>query len=175
MCAEKKVPRLLILTCGAPGVGKSTLLRELDLWHLVVSPDMIRAQIGGIYVVDGVEERGFFEEDEVWREVELEVAGRMKRSEPVIIDATFQLPEHFKMPAKLANEHNYGVAVLDFRWVPKQVAIKQNSMRSGWQLVPERVIDMAYKRYAKLKLGKIRTIKSSDFEESELYRSLRQS
>ncbi len=166
------MPRLLILTCGAPGVGKSTLLRELGLWHLVVSPDMIRAQLGGIYVVDGVEERGFFEEDEVWREVEIEVAERMKRSEPVIIDATFQLREHFKMPAKLANAHKYSVAVLDFRWVPKQTAIKQNSMRSGWQLVPEKVIDIAYKRFEKLKLGKIKTIKSSDFENSEIHRSL---
>lgn len=165
----------LVMTRGAPGAGKSTFLRENGLSEYTVNPDLIRAQQAGLYLdEDDVEQRGFVDELEVWRQVELEVRERMEHGEPVIIDATFQQVRDFKMPAKLANQFKYSPAILDFTKVPLSVAIERNSKRSGWAKVPDGVIQTAYERFRKNSIGKpLLVVDFEEFENSPLYPALK--
>lgn len=164
----------LVMTRGAPGSGKSTFLREKGLSKYTINPDMIRAEQAGLYMdEDGIEQRGFVDEASVWRQVELDVRERMEKSEPVIIDATFQQLRDFKMPAKLANQFKYSPAVLDFTKVSQQTAISRNSKRQGWAKVPEEVISTAYERFRKNAIGKgLLVVDFEDFENSALYFAL---
>lgn len=160
-----------IMTRGAPGSGKSTFLRESGLAEFTVSPDFIRAELGGLYTdSDGIAQRGFVDEEEVWRQVESEVRQRMENRQHVIIDATFQQARDFKMPAKLIGQikPKFKPMVLDFTSVPKGVAKQRNAERTGWAKVPDSVIDMAYQRFKANPLGKnLLSIPFSEFSRSE--------
>ncbi|MEP3582524.1 MAG: hypothetical protein ABJN36_11090, partial [Cyclobacteriaceae bacterium] len=143
------------------------------LIRYVVSPDSIRAHLGGVDVDSkGEPQIGFFSEDDVWREVKLETRERMEDEEPVIIDATFQVPKHLEMPLKLAIQFRYKPLILDFTGIPIDVSVTQNALRKGWERVPEDVIENAYanfKRYRISGKSKIETMTPDQFAKSELF------
>lgn len=171
--------KILILTRGAPGSGKTTFLSQNGLSRYVVSPDSIRGQLGGVELDSkGEPQVGFFSEDDVWREVKLETRERMEDEEPIIIDATFQIPKHLEMPLKLALQYKYKPVILDFTGVPKDVSIMQNSLRKGWERVPEDVIENSYANFRRYRISgkaKIETMTPSQFAESKLLIQLQQS
>jgi predicted kinase len=169
--------KVLILTRGAPGSGKTTFLSHNGLSRYVISPDSIRAQLGGVEVDSkGEPQIGYFREDDVWREVKLETRERMEDEEPVIIDATFQVPKHLEMPLKLANQFKYKPLILDFTGIPMNVSVTQNALRKGWERVPEEVIENAYANFKRYKISgksKIEALTPDQFSESELFSDLK--
>lgn len=164
----------MILTRGAPGAGKTTFLRELGLVHYVVSPDQIRCEIGGLHDVGGVQERGFFQETEVWAQVREEIVDRMQRAMPVIVDATFQRVRDFEMPLRLAKKYRYSTQVIDFTMVPEETAQQRNAERNGWQRVPSKVISKAYQNFRREPMPKNTNLMPHlQFAKTPLYRELR--
>ena len=94
--------KLIILTRGAPGAGKTTFLENMGLTNHVVSPDEIRAKQGGVFLdPQGHEQRGPIDEREVWHEVETTIRRRMEQKYLIVVDATFQSTRDFTMPLKL--------------------------------------------------------------------------
>lgn len=170
--------KVLILTRGAPGSGKTTFLSHNGLSRYVVSPDSIRAQLGGVEVDSkGEPQIGFFSEDDVWREVKLETRERMEDEEPIIIDATFQVPKHLEMPLKMAIQFGYRPLILDFTGIPKDVSVMQNALRKGWERVPEEVIENAYANFNRYRISgksKIETMTPDQFVTSKLFANLKQ-
>jgi len=166
--------KILLLTRGAPGAGKTTYLRAHGLHRYVVSPDQIRCEIGGVYETDkGVQERGYFNEQDVWKRVYGDIRERMQLKEPVVVDATFQNLRDFKTPFSLAKLHNYEVHIIDFTSVPEMVAQERNAQRSGWQHVPPNVISNAYIKFHSERLPKsASSTPFTDFEGSCIYQAL---
>lgn len=164
------------MTRGAPGSGKSTFIRENGLARFAVSPDLIRAEQGGLYFdSDGIEQRGFVDEESVWKQVESEVRQKMERKEHVIIDATFQQAKDFKMPAKLISQikPRYQPVILDFTSVPKSIVKERNLERIGWARVPDKVIDNAYQRFREKPTGtKLLNIPFDEFGGSRVAQDL---
>lgn len=166
--------KFLLLTRGAPGVGKSTTLRELGLAAMVVSPDQIRCEIGGLYQTKrGIQERGHFEESDVWLRVEKEILDRMQKKIPVIVDATFQRIRDFKMPIMLAKRFQYSLDIIDFTAIPESIAQERNAERTGWQYVPPSIISKAYTNFRKEKLDKrVNCIRPENFTDTALHNKL---
>ncbi|MEP1208407.1 MAG: AAA family ATPase [Rhizobiaceae bacterium] len=162
--------RLQVLTRGAPGCGKSTFLMDNGLSEFVISPDMIRADIGGIdYDQDGNPQIGYFREDEVWREVKSLIRERMEKDRPVILDATFQTPNHISMPLKVAAQFGYETIFIDFSNVAKETSLRQNALRRGWEKVPDSVVLRAYENLNKYRIRK--NSKVTSFSPDEFLRS----
>lgn len=139
--------KLILLTRGAPGAGKTTFLENMGLTRYVVSPDDIRAKQGSVFLdAQGHEQRGPIDEREVWLEVETTIRKLMEQQSLIVVDATFQSTRDFKMPLKLAKLFKYTVVCIDFSDVSLADLHHRNSKRTGWRLVPTEVIDAAYER-----------------------------
>jgi len=155
--------KLIILTRGAPGAGKTTFLENMGLTSYVVSPDEIRAKQGGVFLdTQGHEQRGPIDEREVWLEVETTIRKLMEQKSLIVVDATFQSTRDFKMPLKLANLFKYTVVCIDFSDVSLVELHHRNSKRTGWRLVPPEVIDTAYERIRVNKIPESVTVMKPD-------------
>ena len=165
--------KVLFLTRGAPGAGKTTFLRRHGLQQYVISPDQIRCEIGGVYEVEnGVQERGYFDERDVWKRVYDEVRERMLLKEGIVVDATFQNLRDFKTPLSLAKSHKYEVHIIDFTSIPEKTAQERNAQRKGWQHVPPDVISKAYSRFRADRLPKsTNVIPFFDFKNLQFFKT----
>ena len=81
--------RAMLLFRGAPGCGKSTMIKELGLEQYTLSADNIRLLIQSPAMkVDGSFTIGVNDEKTVWSILFDVLEARMKRGEFVVIDAT---------------------------------------------------------------------------------------
>ena len=81
--------RAMLLFRGAPGCGKSTMIKELGLEQYTLSADNIRLLIQSPTMkVDGSFTIGVSDEKTVWSILFDALEARMKRGEFVVIDAT---------------------------------------------------------------------------------------
>ena len=169
---SKKATKILVLTRGAPGAGKTTLSLENSIAQFVINPDMIRMEIANLastddYVPNSVDER------EVWRRVYREVRDNMEQKLPVIIDATFQLDKDFSDPIRLSNLFNYSLHCIDFSSVPLSVALDRNRQRKGWRRVPDDVIEKDYIRFRSGRVKNyVKMIDYKDFPNHPIYQKL---
>ncbi len=141
--------RHLFLTRGAPGAGKSTYLAEHGLAPFAVTPDDVRLSFGGLAMQkDGRVTISQAHEKQVWKRVEEILDFKMGQGQLVVLDATHQRSRDFSLAQKLAERHRYAVHCLDFTGVPKDIAHQRNQDRVSWKVVPDRVVDTAYDRFA---------------------------
>lgn len=141
--------RHLILTRGAPGAGKSTFLSEKGLLPFTVTPDDVRLSFGGLAMSpDGRITISQSHEKAVWARVEEILDFKMTSGQLIVLDATHQRSRDFTLATKLAERHRYEVHCLDFTQVPKELALQRNRQRAEWKIVPDRVIETAYERFA---------------------------
>lgn len=168
--------KILILTRGAPGCGKSTFLAQNGLAQFVISPDLIREEIGIVeYDQKGDPQIGYFNEEDVWREVKHEIRNRMEKDVPIIVDATFQTPRHIEMPLRLAKQFKYQLLFVDFTNISKDLAKRQNAMRAGWRRVPVEIIDRAYANFQRYRIpdnGQVKKLTPTQFISSDIYKLL---
>lgn len=110
--------RLLILTRGLPGCGKSTFLQTNlteEQRTCVISADDIRLQYGCLKTnADGTKSIDQRNDRLVWEHIRKLVENRMKRGETTIIDATSYDIANIKSWKSLSQQYRYDVVVWDF-------------------------------------------------------------
>lgn len=158
--------RVLFLMRGAPGVGKSTFIKEHNLEQYKLCADDIRLLIqspilnveGGLSISQNNEKR-------VWELLFQLLEDRMQRGEFTIIDATNSKTEEMNKYKKIADKYRYRIYILDFTNVPIEITKQRNKQRISYKQVPDEVIDKMYSRFQTQKIPSgITIVKPEDFE-----------
>lgn len=162
--------RKIVILRGAQGAGKSTFVKNQGLEGFTISPDNIRISMGGIIMSpEGKMVINPTNDKKVWEEIERLLNEKMARGEFIVLDATFQRAQDFKMPVQLANKHRYEVYCVDFSSVPQNIAIKRNLQRETYKQVPEEVVAQAYQRFSEGKIPHdITVFPYTDFDQQSL-------
>ena len=89
--------RLLLVTRGIPGSGKSTFLAEQGLDNYTLSPDAIRLMLASPQLmIDGQTTMPSRQDAMVWRLLHEMLEQRMTRGETTVVDATHTTPNYLK-------------------------------------------------------------------------------
>ena len=138
--------RKLILTRGAPGSGKSTVLEAAGLAPFALSMDLIRHLHASPIMLRngdmGVDQARNDRVADIYRERAEE---RMLRGELLALDATMPTQSDFNEWMGMARRHRYEVLLVDFSGVPIEEAKARNRLRNGHRVVPEGAIDRMYR------------------------------
>lgn len=159
--------RKLVILRGAMGCGKSTFVKENNLDEFTLSSDKIRLMFNAPQMnVEYTEVIPQFNNKMVWELLYSVLEERMKKGEFTVVDAVHgNSKESFPVYKKLAEKYRYRLYVLDFTDVPKEEVYKRNRGREKYKIVPEYVIDKAYKMFAKEKLpSSFKICKPEDFD-----------
>lgn len=141
--------RTLVMMRGAPGVGKSTFLREQGLQAFTLCPDDYRLRLAGIEITPegdlGISQS---KDGLVWTSLWADVEAKMRRGEFIVLDATFQRGRDFKDALDLGAKYGYNLHGIDFTHIPIEIALERNRQRESYKIVPEFVITRAYENFA---------------------------
>lgn len=146
--------RLLILTHGAPGAGKSSFIKKLGLEYLTISPDKLRLLYSepeyknvDNHICMQISQKY---NKQVWNLVFQLLKTRLQHSSDTILDACNFTQDYIARYKKLADLYGFQILVLDFSSIPLEVLISQNKQRlqynRGLQYVPEQVIRNIYQK-----------------------------
>jgi len=160
--------RVLFLMRGAPGVGKSTFIKENNLEQYSLCADNVRLLIQSpVLDINGNWTISQKNDKRVWELLFTMLEDRMKRGEFTIIDATNSKTVEMNRYKKLADKYRYRKYLIDFTDVPIEVVKERNRNRNSYKIVPEEVIDTMYARFKTQKVpsGFI-VIKPEEFKET---------
>lgn len=134
--------RRLIVTRGLPGSGKSTTLSDLGLTDFTIGADVVRLLLASpILTPDGRMAISPQQDSRVWSKMHEILGDRMQRGELVVMDATHPKASDFEEYVRLAREHRYRVACLDFSGVPADVSNWGNDGRAEHRVVPPHAVE----------------------------------
>lgn len=158
--------RVLLLFRGAPGVGKTTYIRENGLSNYCLSSDDIRMMYQSpMLQVDGTEQIAMQNEKAVWNTLFELLEARMERGEFVVIDATNSKTQEMNRYKDLANTYRYRIYCIDMTDVPIEECKRRNLLRPEYKRVPEASIDKMYARFKVQKIpAGIKTIKPNELD-----------
>lgn len=140
--------RVLLLFRGAPGVGKSTYIKEHGLEPYVLSPDSIRMLCQSpVLNVEGKQCIGTDHEKFVWETLFKILEFRMDRGEFTVIDATNTKTSEMNQYKQLCAKYRYRIFIIDMTTVPIEECKRRNMSRPLLKQVPEAAIDKAYARF----------------------------
>ena len=141
--------RVLILTRGAPGSGKSTFLRDKGLEPYTLSPDALRILAEPPTLNPSGKETISQDNDKfVWGLLFQLLEERMAKGALTVIDATHSKTNDIQKYRKRASYYRYRCFVLDFTDTPLDVCKAQNLQRPPLKQVPESVLENMYARFA---------------------------
>lgn len=162
--------RVLVLTQGIPGSGKSTHIRQMGWEPYTISTDNLRLLHGGPVI----DEHGDFHIDQklsgkAWNMLFELVEGRMKNGEFTVVDATHCSKDTINKYRVLSDKYRYRVYILRFD-VPVETAIYQDGMRPQYKQVGEAVIRRMHEQFKGVKTGWAETFNHDDmnFYETKL-------
>lgn len=165
--------RNLVLLRGAPGCGKSTLIKEiLEVEQYTISPDNLRLLMQAPVLTEtgrmGISQRN---DKQVWELLFQVLETRMKRGDFTIIDATHTKTSDFNRYRELCDKYRYRCYCVDLTDVPLETCLERNKLRGGFKFVPESVIMNMYERFKFQKVpGWVKVIKPEEFNETFVYR-----
>lgn len=139
--------RKLLLTRGAPGAGKTSVLQAAGLAPFTLSMDAIRhLRASPIMLNNG--QMGVNQEHNaaVAQEYEKLALGRMARGELLALDATLPLQSDLNGWLAAARDHRYEVMVVDFSKVPLEDIKARNAGRQGHLRVPDSAIERIHRQ-----------------------------
>ena len=133
--------RILLITRGLPGSGKSTWIREHHLESYTISPDRLRLMFsaplmdtaGKIGISQKVNRLVFECFDEM-------LENRISRGDFTVVDACHVKTQDYIRYRHLAKERRYRVLMADFSDVPLEECLRRNQERPPLEAVPEREI-----------------------------------
>lgn len=137
--------KILLVTRGIPGCGKSTWIKERDLEQYTLSADNIRLLYASPeQTIDGRCVISAKCDKHVWAFLRERLEARMKNGEFTVVDATHTKESYLKDYKKLCKEYNYRLVVVDFSSVDLDTIKMRNYRREAYKRVPEEVIDRMY-------------------------------
>lgn len=159
--------RSLVLLRGAPGVGKSTWIKEHGVEAYTLSADSIRLQCQSPELdIEGKECIGIAHEKFVWKTLFEMLEFRMQRGELTFVDVTNSKTIEMNRYKELAQMYRYRIFVIDFTDVSIEECKRRNASRPALNRVPEESIDKMYSRFATQKVpAGIKVLKPDQFEE----------
>lgn len=129
---------------GAPGSGKSTLIKNADLIEYSISADDIRLYFGGVeYNTLGNKQINQLYGKEVWSLIYEIMDHKMQRGEFIILDSTMQKSNDLNMPLTLANKYNYEIYLFHPE-VSLETAQSRNNSRDVYKVVDPKIINKIY-------------------------------
>lgn len=156
--------RKLILTIGAPAVGKSTWLKVHGLSSYVLEVDHLRTLVSEPII--HINKEGTIQKDDInygkehatWELLDQLIEQRMNQGQAIIVDATHLFRDSFGRYHKLAKKYDYKMIGIDFMKDfiakygdnAKEELMKRDSGRDD-KIGKEDVFDKYLDRYAKLK------------------------
>lgn len=116
--------RVLLLMRGAPGVGKSTFIKENNLEQYTLSADEIRLLCESpVMTINGTFGISQNNEKKVWSLLFQILEARMQRGEFVVIDATNSKTVEMNRYKTMAQTYRYRIYCVDFTDVPMEECI----------------------------------------------------
>lgn len=113
--------RVLLLMRGAPGVGKTTFIKENNLEQYALSADEIRLLCQSpVMTTNGTFGISQDNEKKVWSLLFQILEARMQRGEFVVIDATNSKTVEMNRYKTMAQTYRYRIYCVDFTDVPME-------------------------------------------------------
>ena len=136
--------RAMLLFRGAPGCGKSTMIKELGLEQYTLSADNIRLLIQSPAMkVDGSFTIGVNDEKTVWSILFDVLEARMKRGEFVVIDATNSKTADMQKYKQISDTYRYRIYLIDLTDLPIEECKRRNANRiPEYKRVPEQALSL---------------------------------
>ena len=158
--------RVLLLLRGAPGVGKTTWIKQNGLYPYTLSSDDIRLQctapkldVNGWLSIDQTADK------DVWATLFKMLELRMRSGAFTVIDATNSKTSELNRYKDLCDSYRYRIFCVDFTDVPIETVKQRNAGREPIKRVPEEVIDKCYSRFATQKIPSgIKVIKPDELD-----------
>lgn len=132
---------------GAPGVGKTTFLREHDLDRYVVSPDELRHIINQDVIITSRETGESFEDAYDWSDSTSSLAfkmaasivdDRMRLGQTVIFDGVNTTRKTIGKILNIAEQNRYDIRFVNMQdGLTIDTALKRNSSRTTGRMLPE--------------------------------------
>lgn len=133
--------RILGLTRGVPGSGKSTFVQENGLKDFTLSPDDFRRYLSSDVIhPDGSIGINQSVSPKAWNFTMDILEQRMIRGDFTIIDATHIKRKDISKYKQLAEKYKYRVYIIDFTNVSLETAIERNNSRSNYKIVSNDII-----------------------------------
>ena len=137
--------RNLFLLRGAPGSGKSTFIKQLNLEPYTICADEVRTLYQGPVINEKGQKVITQKNDKkVWEIIIKILEERMRRGETLIVDATHYRKALLNNYKKLISKYRYRAYIIDFTDIPLEEALKRNAERAAYKRVPEEIIRKMY-------------------------------
>lgn len=130
-----------MITRGAQGLGKSTLIRGLGLDSFTLCPDDLRGLWGSPVITHGGRwEVNHQHEASVWGFLGERLSERMSRGELVLVDATHTYIPGLQGYLELMERYGYRGLCVDFSRAPLEEALAGNQRRPWRKRVPDEAV-----------------------------------
>lgn len=139
--------KLLLLTRGAPGAGKSTFIGFNGLTPYTISKNAIRLLFSAPMLnPDNAWELPRYLDKQVKKLQHTLVESRMKNGDLTVVDATHSKSKDFTFYKQLADLYQYKVVCIDFSKVELDVLLKRNTTRTNGERHTPTTVEKMYKR-----------------------------